>query len=113
MIYEFSLKDKGLYDLVNDIDQTLNQHNVQEPLKMIIDLRDDNSIPVPKIAAALQEKFTGQHHLEALHGQIAILRKAGFTNMVISATLRLIQDSIEIKFFSKHDKARQWVEAES
>jgi hypothetical protein len=111
MIYEFSLRETNLHDLVNDIDQALNQHDVREPLKMLIDLRQSGGVPVPRIAAVLQQKFTGQHHLEALHGQIAILRQASFTNMVISATMQLVQDSLKIKFFNKPDKARRWLDA--
>lgn len=111
MIYEFSLGNSDLYDLVDDIDQTLNQHDIHEPLKMLIDLRENDAVPVPQIAAALQQKFTGQHHLEALHGQIAILRQASFTNMVISTTMRLVQDSLQIKFFNKPSKARRWLDA--
>ena len=111
MIYEFSLQKTDLNELVENIDRTLNQHDPAQPLKMLIDLREDDSVPVPKVAAALQQKFTGQHHLEALYGQIAILRPASFTNMVISATLRLVQDSLQVKFFNKPDKARRWLEA--
>lgn len=113
MIYEFSLDDTNLGDLVENIDRTLNQHDTREPLKMLIDLRQNDSVPVPHIAAALQQKFTGQHHLEALFGQIAILRQASFTNMVISATMRLVQESLQIKFFNKPEKARRWLSTTS